>query len=517
MRPYSALSSLFVAVSILLSCQKQKTPPPTRTEVLPYAADLSLLDFLPELAASSSIRYYERLGYCLWLGQQSGTTVVSVDKAFIPAQDFPFSVSVPPIAPSSTQFAPLNIARTFVLKGVSLPGGDACDHLDFSSCPSHIKVKIALGKDSPYSKVTLTDFFLYFRTGISAECSTGYGHYLEVTQEGVELTYDITTISSPVQSFDEQGRRCFHERAVIQANVSVSPEDAVGSAPGDSPVDFEFTFSFEELKLHSMNLVYKEPLVFPARTVKGGPVSLPSFLTTEGTDVSLPQPEIQVAIESDFANYAIPVVCTASTGFGQTQFTLPSGWEYRLRPHFDDPSIYDKEVPALDTLMHFPVPDQALMPSVTFQPVAKGEVHFISGQSYSLSFTYNWLVPLAFTGHLAVEGIKTPPLELTGSRKKAPGNSRHQIRQALISTLPFDCHIQPVFTMEGESPVLLDDFVVKAHGSQQRLFSYRFIPSSNDWKATLQYIVTPTEGHNSYFLKEGCLIVSDTELTLNMN
>ena len=117
-----------------------------------------------------------------------------------------------------------------------------------------------------------------------------------------------------------------------------------------------------------------------------------------------------------------------------------------------------------------------------------------------------------------MEGVPTPALRFDGDALGAPGNSTHKIRQKLASTLPVDCRIIPVFTMDGEEPVFLDDFVLdKQH--QEVEFSYSFHPTKDHWGATLHYLIVPFRGTGEYLMRDGRqhLTIWDTYFSANVS
>ena len=79
--------------------------------------------------------------------------------------------------------------------------------------------------------------------------------------------------------------------------------------------------------------------------------------------------------------------------------------------------------------------------------------------------------------------------------------------------MPFDCRITPVFKLEGEDPVILDDFPLDKNTKVK--VTHRFIPTQKYWKASLHYIVTPSEGKNEFFLKDHGIVVENSILTMN--
>ena len=71
----------------------------------------------------------------------------------------------------------------------------------------------------------------------------------------------------------------------------------------------------------------------------------------------------------------------------------------------------------------------------------------------------------------------------------------------LGSGLPIDSQVTPVFTMDGEAPIYLEEFLLDKFNRTGEL-SFVFIPKKEDWNATLHFIVTPLRGWNEPIFKD---------------
>ena len=526
MRLHSIIAGTLCVLSFFSGCQKPVTEekggeeetvvlPPVRTQDLPFTQTLSLTDFIPELADSPSIVEDDYLGYCLMLGKQDWSMPFSLDPAYVPSQDF--SLRVPVAQPGSSGKRYVDTAQYVILEDAFLPG-EECEYLVHGVCESLFKLTIALDKEAPYRKVTLSRLEIEFPYWFRASYVDGEIPDVTVTPDGVDLVFRLISVSDPVEFTDKLGRRCWSIETSISAVVNAVPEDALVPDALTAPMDLHLTFGFDRIDFSSFGLVF-DGLTFPVGTVEGESVRLPSFLTAEGTDVALPEPYILLECRNTIPFNLAQIRGTFANGDNQAKFTLPDKGKFMLMPKLDGvyrEGVTNMEYPALGKLFRFPVKDGILRPSYTFQPVVDGTGYFEQGKSYEISVHSEGLLPLSFTGNLAVQGIATTPLQIAGDPKDAPARSTHEIRQSLSSTLPFDCRVTPVFTMEGEQPVYLEDFIVPAW-EYGRTFSYRFTPAADPWKASLHYIVTPSEGRKIFFQKEYNLTVHETQVTFNKN
>ena len=524
MRTLTIIAGTICALSFFSGCQKPGnegkeeetvTLPPALTKDYPFSETLTLTDFFPELTDSPSIVEDELMGYCLSLGKQNWAMSYSVDPAYIPAQDCSFSVQVDP--PGSSAKRTMNTVRYVVLEDVSLPG-TGCDHMELANCESLFKLTITLDSQAPYRQVSLSYLEIDFPSWFRASYVDGEIPTVTVTPDGVDLFFRLESVYDPVQFFDKDGRRCYSVETTVSAVVNAVSEDAVVPDAASTPLDLHFSFGFERIDFHGYMLVYKD-LTFPAETVEMDEVRLPSFLTAEGTDVSLPEPYILLECRNSIPFSQIRLKGAVVLGDDRAGFTLPDHGKFMLMSQPDGiyrEGISNADVPALGKLFRLPAKDGILRPSFTFQPVVDGVGIFDPDQSYEMSVRTEGLLPLSFTGNLAVEGIATAPLQIEGDPQIAPARSKHEIRQTLGSTLPFDCRVTPVFTMEGEPPVYLDEIVVQAW-DYGRTFSYSFTPATDSWKASLYYIVTPSKGRKIFFNKDYIFTVKDTEVTFNKN
>ena len=84
-----------------------------------------------------------------------------------------------------------------------------------------------------------------------------------------------------------------------------------------------------------------------------------------------------------------------------------------------------------------------------------------------------------------------------------------------MNHLPFDCVITPVFTLEGKDPVNLEAFTLKGY-DYGPWYEHTFTPGKDHWKASLYFIITPSDILNTQFGRNQSLILKDTRFTANL-
>ena len=498
--------------------QKQETPlPPTTTTAIAFADTLSLIQLLPELETSPVIRYDLEMGYYIPLGERTWNQSFSIDPVYIPSQSHSFPVKAVPYETYVRSGWLAEVLQYVILKDVRLPEPD-CE-LYRGLCQSVVRLNISLGENAPYRKVTLSDIQVRFPGWLRASPSEGSIPNLTVTEEGATLSFDVTTIDGPFEFVDKEGRRCYSAETTFHAFITASPEDAVdGIAEAPSEIALACTFEFDRIDFTTCELEFRT-VSFPKDTVRWDAVPLPSFLSGEEADICLPESRILIDFKNGFPLNSSHLEADAFFGDRKTPFSLGNSTKYMLMRRLDAiyrPDTRNMDVEKLGDLFHGPFAGGLLQPAFSFQPVSEQAGWIDPGREYEMSVKADWALPLAFTGRLDAEGVPTKSISLDGDALDAPANSSHEIRQEVSSSLPFDCLVTPVFTMEGEDPVILDGFILKRY-DYGRDHAIVFTPSKDHWKATLHYIVTPTEGGNEFLRKDGCLIVRETRFTANLN
>ena len=105
------------------------------------------------------------------------------------------------------------------------------------------------------------------------------------------------------------------------------------------------------------------------------------------------------------------------------------------------------------------------------------------------------VLPLAFDGPIDVGSFTTPAVLMAGPSLGGRAHYKQKFELTVGSGLPLDCRLTPVFTMEGEAPRYLDEFILDKYDRSAGL-SLVFVPTKDDWTATIHFIVTPLRGWN---------------------
>lgn len=517
----SFYTGVLLCLSLCLSCDRKKVDP-----VPPYKftqiseQDIIYLDqIIPELGRTSSILYDTDMGYYFHLDQKEWSQSWSLDPVYIPSQSCDFSFKAHRVDSPEFEGWIAEDIQYVLLEDVRLP--ENVSRLEWGQCESVVKLTLSLGEDFPYRKATLTDVAIHFPSSFRAEADGElYGSIpeLEVTAEGTLVTFRLNSVFEPDEFMDSAGRRCYSLATNVSAYVTVSPEDAIGPAP-ETPAEMKIQglLEFERIDFTQVSVLF-ESLSFSPETVTWDPLPLPSFLTGKGTDLRFLQPRLLMEYQSDLM-FAPTIGITACHGDKQASFELDGNGKYLYFAHSDHTyreGIYNKEVNALENLFGIPSPDGVLRPSIIFQPPVSVESAIVEpGKEYTMHATAEWMVPLAYTGTLDVATVSTTPYKLDGATLGAAANYPHRIRQFFGSYLPFDCRVTPVFTMEGEAPVYLDEFTL-SKGSRGHELSYLFTPAKYPWRATLHFILTPTVGWDEYFIKERYMDITDSRFSANL-
>ena len=500
-------SRLFLSVSTLacllasLSCNKEDKTLPVQTKDVPFEEAIGLSTLFPELETMSSIQYDEKTGYYIPFTQIEWNQGWTSGPVFIPSQTLSFDTKAT-LAGDAGWY--VNDISDVVLSDVQLPS--LATKFSWGNCYSAVKLHIALDENVPYQKVILHDFSVRFPDGFMARLDGAEGgviRNLEVTAEGVDVPIWLSSIQNPEQFEDNDGKTCFSVGTGFEACVSVSPEDAAGAVSvKPSELNFRCTLEFEQVDFVSCRLSFQEDATPVAGSFEWNAAKLPSFLCGENADITLSNPRIVLDYQSDFP-----------FSWARHDFAVLYG---------DDKAGFSCSGPSgqitetLEPFFHSPFREGNLQPEFFYQPVLTGEAPIVPGQNYSMRAKIDLAVPLAFTGNIDAKAVSTPSLQLNGDALGAPANSTHMIKQKVGSTLPVDCRITPVFTMEGEEPVSLDEFILDAKHREVE-FSHSFRPAKDHWTATLSYLVTPIRGTGEYLMKADrqCLTVGDCSFTAN--
>ena len=511
-----SILGIFLCLSLILSCQEKKDEPivpPYKDTVYPVQNLITQDQIFPELEQSQSIQYNEELGYYITLGEKEWSRDWSVDPVSIPAQSH--SVNLDAIWYEADEGTAWEIYDTWDLVLEDIPAD-----LSWGESPSTFKMTLFLGDDAPYRKVTVHDMILTFPSAFSAHALVGdyFLPDMEVTAEGAEVTFQLDALGLSDQIFEKDSKRCCSFPIYVWAQVTVSPEDAVVSLTQEpATLPFRLAFEFDQIDFAKCHLAFPD-LTFPQEEIVWDPVRLPSFLCGEGTDVSLRYFRILFR----YRNH-IPLVsrldAVVSSGDRKAAFSAEGeNINYMFMAYLASnyhEGYFNVPAQAFDGLFRSPFPGGAVQPSLLLKPVYETSGFVVAGQDYSMGAQVEMVLPLAFDGPINVGSFTTAPVVMEGRKLEARANYRHRFQLTMGSDLPFDCRVQPVFTIEGEEPIYGDEFTMEKYNRQLSLI-HEFIPATDDWSATLHFIVTPLKGWNYPIFKGGRMDIQEFLFSANL-
>ena len=514
-RIHSILGTV-LCLALILSCQEKKDEPvvpPYKDTVYPTQVLITQDQMFPELEQSPSILYNEELGYYITLGEKEWSQEWSSDPVSIPAQSR--SVNLNAIWFEADEGTAWEICDTWDIVLEDIP-----DNLSWGECPTTFKMTLSLGEEAPYRKVTVHDMILTFPSAIRAHALVGdyFLPDLEVTAEGTEVTFELEALGLSDQLFEKDGKRCCSFPTDVWAQVNVSPEDAV--EPGmeePATLPFRLAFEFDQIDFTKCHLTFPG-LSFPEEELVWDPVRLPSFLCGEGTDVSLRYFRILFKYRND-----IPLVSRLDAmvrsedrkaSFSAEGENINYMFLAYLASNYHE-GYFNVPASAFDGLFRSPFPGGAVQPSLLLKPVYEASGFVVAGQDYSMGVQAEMVLPLAFDGKIDVGSFTTAPVVMEGYKLEARGNYRQRFQLILGNGLPFDSLVQPVFTIEGEEPIYGDVFPMDMSNRQLGLI-HEFVPATDDWTATIHFIVTPLKGWNEPIFKGGRMDIQKFIFSANL-
>lgn len=522
---FVSLCSIFVKMNVKLiltacsllclpmffSCgEKEEVKAPLETTLLSTGDLLSLNDFLPELESSPSIQFNDEWGYYLSLGEKEWSRSLSVDPVSFPAQSCGFDIDAFPYE-DDDRYPAWSVEKNeeIVLEGIP-------DNLQWGECPSVFNLTVSLGDDVPYRKV-ITDILVTFPSSFTARPKDEQYSIpgVEVTAEGAVIPFQLDAIGFNDFIVEKDGRRYCSVPIYIFTRVTARPEDAlVPGAETAGKISLRYRFDFDRTDITSCKLDFPG-LSFPADELVWDAVRLPSFLCGEGTDVALTHFQIFFDYRND-----IPMVSRVAGTFSvdDRKVTFSPEGNTHLSAYFASnhhEGYYNVNIPELGTLIKTPFPGGAVQPSLLLQPYTETTGFVDAGQEYRMSAKVKMLLSLAFDGPIQLGSLSTPPLRMDGVALGARAHHVHRIDQVVGSGIPMDCRVTPVFTMEGEPPVYLKEFVLDKFNRMAEV-SYEFTPEKDNWTATLYYIVTPLRGWNEPLRKHCRMAVEKSIFSGNL-
>ena len=527
---------LVIALAGILSCGRENRPiqqeepekpaeqPKQREEALSFQQELSLVQLIPELESNPLITEDKNQDFFLSLGTQSCDETFQVGPLYLPAQ-----VSEPVFlnadqSVSGTRAWTLR-STGFLVISLILPEG--CEELESADCQAAFRLHFSLDENAPYRKVSLSRISVQFPDWLRATPVGGSIPNMELTKEGTDVEFNLTALYGAEHFVDAEGKYCLSAETTFSASVSAAAEDALDPS-AETPASVRLRCAFESGRIDFSNgyLIFTE-LEFPRKEMKGEPVPLPSFLSGVGSEIIVDGPQVLVRYSED-----LPFTNTVEATFpdlpNRSPFYLHSSGEYLLMPRYDGwdrGEIINTEIPALREIFRQPASDGTLTPRMTVRPVVEGSDAFatpfvgmvvVPGKEYHMALEAEWSLPLAFSGTMTGISGRTETLRLDGDELDAPGAGTHEIGMTLMSELPFDCLATPVFTLEGSDPVFLDDIKVEGYRGGP-WFHHAFTPGKDHWKASLYFIITPTNILSTQFRRNQSLVLKDALFTANLS
>ena len=506
------LSSALLGLVACFSCKEKEKEMVSVIETT-HVYDNSFVGLetlIPDLVIYEDIKYDEELGYYSSFRDEEWEHTLAMS-AFIPAQSVPCTFK----ASQSASGWDADSAQQIVLSDICLPGGSSDSDLIHGECNSVFKMKLSLGENVPYRKVTLSDFEVTFPEWFRAKAES-IDPKLEVTSEGTVVSFRLNSIQDPARFIDEKDRRCFSLDLSFHAHATVSPEDYIGPA-SENPSDLDFLCSveFDRIDFTTCDLQFQEVYFSQDRVSYLG--VLPGFFWGENADIRFTSPRLLIDYVNDFpyTSSRVDVVAFFEDEYDRqtVTFSLSDNGKYLYMPKADGiqrEGIQTIEIGDMEKMLSSPLPNGALFARLLLQPVFSTSGTFVPEQEYLMSIKATWMLPLAFLGHPTME-LETPALVIDSEELNTSSTHNYQIEQEISGDLPFDCRITPVFKMEGKEPVLLDDFPLDKNNKVK--VTHQFSPNGKFWKASLHYIVTPTEGKNVFFMKEHGIHIDNSILS----
>lgn len=505
----------------LFSCQKPEKPPVPVTTVVPYDIEVGLTDLFPELDHAPGVMYDELLGYYIRLGEKTWSRTWTAGEAYVPAQTFPFTLS-PNWNDRTDDFKGwyADDIRYLLVKDVRVPDFG----YDFSSggCDATARLKISLGENVPYRKVTLSELDIDFPESFIAEIEGElYGSIpeLEVTSEGTVVNIHLTGFGSTDSFRDVQDRQCLSFETRICTLVTASPEDAIGTvATPPASLSIRCSLEFDRIDFSRCNVLLSEPLELPADELVWDPVPLPSYFCGDKADIVLDNPQIQMEYRSDVP-FAGILNATARNDGAEASFHVSGSGTILFMPHNDGwyrEGIYEVEAPGLAKLFHSPFPGGTVSPSLVLQPPAATEsLVFEPGREYRMDARAEWILPFYVKGQFDGEDFVTEPILLESAKLGAEPGCRHRVSQIVGTNLPIELLITPVLEVEGEEPRYLESFRMDG-SSYSKEIRITFAPARTPWTATIRYIVRPLRIAGDYLHRGRSFGVTETIFSANI-
>lgn len=509
-----------------LSCERPEQPagqeetekpteqPKQREEAIPFQQELSLTQFFPELESNPKIQE-ENDRFFISLGTQNWSESFKVGEVYIPAQ-----TSEPVFLPAEKA---ANKERTWKLRSTGIlvlnqriPEG--FESIEYAQCQATFRLHFALDDASPYESVTLSSLSVDFPSWLNAEPAEGEDlPAMEISKEGSDIEFNLTYLYDTEHFEGKDGERYIAAETSFSATVTAAAEEAPDpSVTPPASLRIKCTLETGRIDFEQCILSFSS-LDFPWKEMKGEAFPLPSFLSGAGSDLFFDGAEIYIRYQNDIPSSYLEASFPDIANNPTFHVSYPSS--YALLPRhdgWDRPGYDEKTVPALQDIFRQPAQDGTLTPRMNVRAVIEGSSILVTPErEYNMALETEWRLPLLFSGKMTGFSVRTETINLDGDKLDAPGTGTHAIGLTLMNHLPFDCVITPVFTLEGKDPVNLEAFTLKGY-DYGPWYEHTFTPGKDHWKASLYFIITPSDILNTQFGRNQSLILKDTRFTANL-
>ena len=510
-----------LCLSICVSCEKEEKPVITPIDTAAIATDglIGLDKIMPELITMELMKYDEHMGYYVCFPEQVLERSLVVESSYIPSQAIPCSFKATRTAIPESSGWDADDVRRIVLKDIVVSSFLDDSDLVQAECDGVFKMRLSLGENVPYRKVTLTDCEVAFSDWFRATAESSFSE-LEVTAEGTVISFRLDSIQDPDRFLDGYAQICYNLDVSFHAHATVSPEDYIGSV-SEKPAELELCcdFEFDQIDFTTCGLHFEGPHSRYGRVSCMG--VLPSPFPGEGSDITFTSPRIFLDYEDDapFTSTRLNVEAFFDDDLTHptVEFSLSDNGKYLFMPKddgIDREGIKTVEIESMEKLDSGPFFGKYKQAMLIFQQDLSNEGTFRTDQEYKMRMAVEWWLPLAFIGTPNNISFETPRLELNGKKLNARRGYVHEFSQEIGGDLPFDCLITPVFTFGEHEPIYLDSFVLDK--STTKKVVYQFPTATDYWKATFHYLITVTKGKNEFFTKDYGLTTNNTVFTANL-
>lgn len=474
---------------------------------IPTADTLFLVDCFPELLNSSSVTKDPEYGLCLRSGKQDWDFQLSLEAPFFPEQSYDYYASAIPIEGKRHPWR-IRTGETVVWKDLHYQ--KEIQFFSYGECGKPVvTVHIALDPSSHCSKALLSDVELTAYPSMGHSTVLYESGMLEVDHEGVDLTLPISSYSSylndPDRFVNEDGQMCLSRIVSFKAEVDVPEEDKTEELLAET-LDFNISVHFDKA-VFSQIIASLQPDLTPNDLLPGASIEMPDFFTTQNHELTFVNPIMHLAYTcDDSVNEVIWLNSKLFLENNPYEKTFYEAGDYWLGPALTM-SYYHSNLknPVLNDYFQTPFPKEYFFPSLSVQLNTANDL-LLSAKTYSFHVETEWFLPLCFNGTFHGETYQTSTLYLNSEELEAPTNKVISMGRHFASGLPFSCFVTPVFQEDGSEPIYLETFRVHDFYS----FSYDYTPSSDPWKASLYFLITPAYGSAVPFKRDAFLRASST-------